>query len=882
MADPFDPLVHASAFMPHGMCYLWQPDILGLHIVSDGLISAAYFSIPFTLIYFVRKRIDLEFNWMFLCFAVFIVACGTTHVMEIWTIWRPDYWLSGTIKAITALASVPTAILLLRLVPQALRLPSPSSLRLVNTALENEVCERQRAEEEARRINAGLEERVAERTEQLEATNRRLVDEIEQRAYAEEASRASQNLLNVIVDNSPTVLFAKDLRGRYLLVNARYEKILNLERGAMLNRTDYDLFAKDVADAFRAMDKRVLAADCALTEEEAAPHADGVHTYISVKAPLRDDAGQAYGIFGISTDITELKEAERALKLSEKKLREQLARLDLLDRISRGIGDRHDIKSVYDIALASLDDHLVDFACVCLCDQNGSSLVIAAVGDASRSLAEQLGLPEQCRIELLENALTRCTQGQLVYEPDTSRSNEHFLARLARAGLHSLVLAPLAAENRVFGMIVAARRAPGSFISPECEFLRQLSQHVALAVNQAQLYSALQRAYEDLRRSQQTIMQHERLRALGQMASGVAHDINNALSPASMHAQMLLERGPELSDEIRKRIQVIHRAIDDVSLTVSRMREFGRIGNDRPPAPVRVNSTIQQVLELTRARWAAMPQERGVVVRVETELDASDPTILGAENEVRDALVNLVLNGVDAMPTGGTLTLRSRAACGQIVVEVSDTGIGMDEQTRSRCLEPFFTTKGERGTGLGLAMVFGMVQRHTAQIEIDSVPGQGTTLRIVFPARSQPTTPAKAATSSTPLTPQRVLVIDDDQLVLNALVALLTMDGHAVTAAAGGQLGIDEFRRSLDTPKRFDLVITDLGMPYVDGRQVASAVKSLSSRTPVLLLTGWGQRLQEEPEQDTPLQVDRILGKPPSLQQLRATIAELVGRNPAA
>src|SRR6266404_8203183 len=119
-------------FMPHGHCYLWNPGVLWLHITSDALITLAYFSIPFTLVYFVRKRKDLEFNWIFICFAVFIIACGTTHLMEIWVIWHPTYWLSGSIKALTALASVPTAVLLVKLIPDALRLPSPSALQKVN------------------------------------------------------------------------------------------------------------------------------------------------------------------------------------------------------------------------------------------------------------------------------------------------------------------------------------------------------------------------------------------------------------------------------------------------------------------------------------------------------------------------------------------------------------------------------------------------------------------------------------------------------------------------------------------------------------------------------------------------------------------------------
>src|SRR5581483_8410775 len=195
MLDAVRRFFSENNFMPHGMCYLWQPGVLWFHVVSDALITLAYFSIPFTLVYFVLKRKDLQFNWMFLCFAVFIVACGMTHLMDIWVVWHPTYWLSGSIKAITAAASVPTAILLVRLVPQALRLPSPSSLEQANAALQREIQERRRAEDDVRRMNEELESRVAER----------------------------QSLLRAIIDNSTAVVYVKDLDGRYLLVNRRYE-----------------------------------------------------------------------------------------------------------------------------------------------------------------------------------------------------------------------------------------------------------------------------------------------------------------------------------------------------------------------------------------------------------------------------------------------------------------------------------------------------------------------------------------------------------------------------------------------------------------------------------------------------------------------------------
>ncbi len=874
----FDHIEHsfsAASFMPHGMCYLWQPGILGLHVISDALITLAYFSIPFTLLYFVRKRADLEFNWMFVCFAIFIVACGTTHLMEIWTVWRPTYWLSGSIKAITALASVPTAILLVRLVPQALRVPSPSALQGANAALEREVAERKRAEAQVRRVNAELETRVAERTAQLEAANRELSREIGERQRAEETLRSSQQLLEAIVDNSQTVIYVKDLAGRYLLANRRFQEIFHLASGAILGKTDHDLFAKEAADAFRAMDERVAAAGHALTEEETAPQDGELHAYISVKAPLRDDAGRIYAVFGVSTDITERKQAEERLQA-------QLARLNLLDRTTRAIGERQDLGSIFQVVLRSLEDHLpVDFTCAALREPGEETLSVICVGAKSSALARELALDPRAKLAIDQNGLARCMRGQLVHEPDTGTSPFPFPERLARSGLRAVVIAPLIVESQVFGVMIAARCAADSFASGECEFLRQLSQHVALAAHQAQLYGALQRAYDDLRQTQQSIMQQERLRALGQMASGIAHDINNALSPASLYTESLLERETGLSEEARNYLVIIQRAIDDVAQTVARMREFYR---PREPqielAPVEVNCLLEQVIELTRARWFDMPQERGVVVQASIELAPDLPPVTGSASEIRDALTNLVLNAVDAMPEGGTLTLRSMldtVSGTRVAVEVSDTGVGMSETTRRQCFEPFFTTKGERGTGLGLAMVYGMAQRHGAEIEIESELGAGTTMRLAFPI-SAPTAPvAVPPMARAPSRRLRILLVDDDPLLLKSLRDTLEDDGHLLVSADGGQEGIDAFVAAAARTEAFDAVITDLGMPYVDGRTVAAAIKARAPQTPVLLLTGWGHRLLDE--NDIPPHVDRVLAKPPRLAELRSALADLTARS---
>ncbi|MEJ0086277.1 MAG: PAS domain S-box protein [Pseudomonadota bacterium] len=598
---------------------------------------------------------------------------------------------------------------------------------------------------------------------------------------------------------------------------------------------------------------------------------DGIYRWFKTRAvPLRDPAGRILKWFGSNTDIEDFVMAERRLKV-------QLERMQLLDRTTQAIAMHQEPRKVFEVVLRSLEENLgITFGCLCLYQAEPELLTVACVGDRSAALARQIGLTVQAQIEIDENSLARCVHGELVYEPNIEESQFPFTARLAAAGLRALVAAPLMVEKEVLGVLVVARSEADSFTGDDCEFLRQLSSHVALAGQQARLYAALQEAYHDLRETQQTVMQQERLRALGQIASGIAHDINNALSPAALYTQSMLAHDAGLSERAREQLNVIQRAIEDVARTVQRMRAFYLPrGLELTLAPVDVNKILLEVMDLTRARWSNIPQERGVVVHVDTQLAPDLPHILGAENEVRDAFTNLLLNAVDALPDGGTVTLRTRLDTrdNQVIVEVQDNGVGMTETTRSRCLEPFFTTKGERGTGLGLPMVFGMVQRHSGELEIDSELGHGTTMRLIFPRAPTGMTLREQILGS-PTRSLRILLVDDDPLLLKSLRDALELDEHEVVTAEGGQAGIDTFAAAVKAGTHFDVVITDLGMPYVDGRKVATRVRQLAGQVPIIMLTGWGHRLAAT--DDKPENVDRVLSKPPKMVELRATLAELV------
>jgi PAS domain S-box-containing protein len=704
-----------------------------------------------------------------------------------------------------------------------------------------------------------------------------------QRHEAQRAFESSKERIRLIIESALDAVISIDSAGQVTDWNAQAEAMFGWRRQEALGCSLADLIipAQHRSAHSAGLQRYVRGAPPRILDrriEMMALRRDGREFPVEL-AITAIDAEQGLSFSAFVRDITERRATLLALQAGEAHLREQLGWLQLLDTTTRAISERQDLCGIFQVVLRNLEEHLhIDFGCMCLYESGAPLLKVACIGTQSQHFAAQLALGEQARIYIDNSDWSRCVRGELVCDPDTAASVNPFCVRLLRAGLRSVVFAPLSVGSEVLGVLIAARRQQHAFTSPECEFLRQLSDHVALAANQAQLYGALQRAYEDLRHSQQSMMQHERLRAVGQLASGIAHDINNTLSPAGLYVQFMLEREAGLSERSRGYLDVVRRAIESVADTVARLRTFYLPSEaELQVLAVDLNEVLQQVVDLTRARWTDMAQERGATIQLQLALQRDLPKVAGSANEIRDALTNLVLNAVDAMPAGGTLSLRTWATridaqqC-EVCIEVGDNGMGMDEQQRNRCLEPFYTTKGERGSGLGLTMVYAMVQRHGAQLQIDSQPGHGTLMRLIFPL-----TPARAASQTVlagePQESLRILLIDDDPLILDSLKHALTEDGHELVAVAGGKAGIDSFADAEQDGRGFEVVITDLGMPHVDGRKVAAAVKSVAPRTPVIMLTGWGRHMLAD--DDKPEHVDRVLSKPPRLPEIRRVLAEL-------
>lgn len=561
------------------------------------------------------------------------------------------------------------------------------------------------------------------------------------------------------------------------------------------------------------------------------------------------------------------------------RLQESNDRMRLLEQITHAIGQRQDVESILGVVVITLQDQLpADFVCICLYNPLRDALTVSHVGINKMLLGKMPGIVENTDFSVDPEWLALCAAGNSLHRHLISNADFLIIDEFLNQQLTSLVMAPMMFEHELIGVLVVARSKERDFDTADREFFTQLGEHVGLAAHQSDLRFRLQEAYNNLKQSQKTEVARERLRAIGQMASGIAHDINNAISPLAVYNQLLLERRSDLEPELIQHLELVGRVTNDISSTVGRLREFYRPNGEKEKLElVDLNLLIPQVVELTRARWSDMPQARGIVVKVLTALEANLPPVMGNASELREVMTNLIFNAVDAMPDGGIIMVSTETpatgdAEGVVRLEVADTGVGMDEDTRQQCLDAFFTTKGESGAGLGLVMVQHAAEHHKARLDIISAPGVGTRMRLDFSAAERSALEeahvVRACGHSL-----RILLIDDNLAVLASMAFAMKVEGHFATAAAGGQEGIDALQSAFDAGDGYDIIITDLGMPYVDGNQVALAAKGLFPGTPIVLLTGWGQHMDLGGK--NPAHIDHVLSKPLAIDDLRAICAEL-------
>ncbi len=362
--------------------------------------------------------------------------------------------------------------------------------------------------------------------------------------------------------------------------------------------------------------------------------------------------------------------------------------------------------------------------------------------------------------------------------------------------------------------------------------------------------------------------QRHRMETLGRMTMGVAHDLNNLLSGLIGHIELLkdqVERA-SLTDSIRPSIETIETTAEDGAALIDKLQRYIRHDTQQHFEPLDLTELIEDCITLTEPYWYNEPRRQGIEISVKTSFE-DVPDILGAASELREVFVNLILNAVQAMPEGGTLRFETFTNDrGQVCVNVSDTGIGMSDEVQQNIFEPLFTTKGDEGTGMGLAASYGIVQEHEGMIDVTSEPGEGTRFTLTFPPAEGEPAPVEEP-SPEPSEPESVsvLVVDDEEMVRSTVTRLLSLNGHEVDRASSGAEALTMFS---DT--EYDIVFTDFGMPEMTGAELSREIKDEDPDLPVILLTGYTETEKAIEE------VDGILSKPFKRDELESTIQKHV------
>ena len=354
--------------------------------------------------------------------------------------------------------------------------------------------------------------------------------------------------------------------------------------------------------------------------------------------------------------------------------------------------------------------------------------------------------------------------------------------------------------------------------------------------------------------AQERAARSDKLRALGELAAGVAHNLNNSLTVIQGRAQLLLMRSGE-NEGTKKSLEVITQAVTDCSQTLRRLLDFSRREATKPKAPVDLSELVTSSIEIARPKWQSESTSRTGTIKV--NVDTPEPVYtLGDSAELREVVLNLIFNAVDAMPQGGSIEICTRAEGSSARFSVADTGTGMPAEVIARIFEPFYSTKGERGTGLGLSASHGIVENHGGEILVSSEPGKGTRFEIALP-RHEPATRAAsvALTPRTAAEAARVLVVEDEEPVRTLLKDAFSAQGHSVIEAATGA----EALKLLDE-KKFDLLVCDLGLPELSGLHVARWVKEFRPELPVIIATGYSEMIATEDYDKA--RIDEVIRKP--------------------
>jgi signal transduction histidine kinase len=447
------------------------------------------------------------------------------------------------------------------------------------------------------------------------------------------------------------------------------------------------------------------------------------------------------------------------------------------------------------------------------------------------------------------------------------------------AGLRGCLVVPLRLGHQIVGALYLADPEARDFTPDQVGAAQVLASLLALGMENHRLHGTSRATLEGMLSAQEQQIQVEKARAVGAMAGGIANEFNNLLAVVLGKTQLMLAREPD--GPMLEGLAAVEEAAWRAADIVRRLQGFAATSMNDATTAVDLTSVVEDAVVLTRPAWKDEAEARNVRIELTTDLDRVPP-VEGQMGALREVVMNLILNAVDAMPRGGRLAVTTRRVDTGVELRVSDTGEGMSEEVRHRIFDPFFTTRAPQRTGLGLSVVHGVVDRHRGSVGVRSEPGGGTTVTLWLPAAHGAAADARMPVPEVPRereadkpTPASILVLEDEEQIRSMLVDALSEAGYRVESATDGLTGLAHFQGG-----QFDVVLTDLSLPECSGLDVARAVKGLRPETPVVLITGWGHLL--DPLRLRESGVDLMLVKPFRLERVAAIVADALRLRPRA
>jgi PAS domain S-box-containing protein len=867
-------LFSADGFMPHGHCYLWIPSLVWLHVISDSLIALAYFTIPVTLIYIARKRKDLPFDWMFMCFSAFILCCGTTHLLEVWTLWHATYWLSGTVKAITAVVSIATAILLVRLIPKLLAIPNPQTLKQINSDLLQEINKRKQVQEELLWKTAFLEAQV---------------------------------------NSSIEGLLVVDPQSRKLLQNQRFTDLLKIPRHIAEDKDDEEQL-RWVTDMMKHpgpfVEKVVYLyshPDEICRDEIELKDGTILDRYSS---PVAGKDGKYYGRIWTFRDITESKRGEQEIRFNERRYRslveataaivwdtpasgefevaqpawskftgqsfEELRGWGWLNAIH--LDDRAETARVWSAAVADRTGYAVEHRLRAR-DQTYRNMQVRAVpilaedGAIRQWIGVHTDITERKQAEaalrLLNSAVEQSKEAIMITDAELDLPGPRIIfVNSAFTQMTGYTSAELAGKTpRIFqgprtdrSVLQRLRHNLGrgeNFAGEAINYRKDgteffLEWQVAPirdAGGKITHFVAVEHDITERKQIEARLFQSQKMETVGKLAGGIAHEFNSILTAILGQSELLLGDLPA-GNPLVKNATEINKAAGRAATLTRQLLAYGR------------KQFLQtEILDLNRVVAGMEEMLKHLVgvdvdVRIVPDLDLQP--VQADAGQIEQVIMNLAVNARDAMPRGGKLTLETATvtldaeyvshfpesevkAGDYVMLAISDTGTGMGDAVKARLFEPFFSTKGVgQGTGLGLSTCYGIVKQSGGHISAYSEPGRGTTFKIYLPQVERQKPPAAAlAPPELPRGTENILLVEDDPALREMAGGLLRRLGYMVFTAANGVEALS-LKQELATG-HIDLLFTDVVMPHMSGRELADRVQALSPHTKILFTSAYAE-----------------------------------------